>query len=128
MIVADRCQAQYLDARSLLPQTYIVFCLRHLGKDLERYIRRESDVIVGFYDIQKNLHTCNEYLQLLQNFLTDSEARLSRRDIVEWMIENSENCLPINLTLQGVFENWITNRAECFLVCSSSVLVSDDSA
>ena len=114
VIIVDRSPAQYAAIRSVFPNTYIAFCLRHLGKDLQKYFPPESDIIIGFYDIQRNFNRCNEYMELLRKTLQSSSPEPTGHEIIRWMIENEENWLPINLIRHGVFDDWTTNRAEGF--------------
>lgn len=114
VIIVDRSQAQVLAIKEVYPDSYIVYCLRHLGKDLQKYFPKNSDIIIGFYDIQKNVQRCNDYLQLLISKLSQIQEESKGKQILKWMIENEENWMPLKLIQHGVIIEWTTNRCEGF--------------
>ena len=127
VIIFDRCQAQFIAIQQVYPECFIVFCLRHLGKDLEKYFAKDSDVIVGFYDIQRNVHKCEDYIELLKSKLNETQEDNTGIHTIKWMIEYEAHWLPISLIKNGILNDWTTNRVEGFLGCLNKGLDSKDS-
>lgn len=114
VIIMDRCQAQYAAVSEVFPETFVVFCLRHLGKDLEKYFDKNSDIIIGFYDIQKRVERCDDYINMLMELNENMDEKTKGKKIINWMLDYQNNWLPIKLIENGVIFDWTTNRAEGF--------------
>ena len=55
IIIVDRLEAQYSSIVKVFPQTYIVFCLVHIRKDLRLYFNQlDHEILNGFDEIRKN--------------------------------------------------------------------------
>ena len=91
MIVVDRSISQYSAIQSELPETFVCFCLRHLGKDLLKYFNENSDIVKGYYLIQNEIFKADEYL----NYISDLTKKDDYKDIaiLKWMIEYHNNLL-----------------------------------
>ncbi len=110
VIVVDRSISQYSAIQSELPETFVCFCLRHLGKDLLKYFNENSDIVKGYYLIQNEIFKADEYL----NYISDLTKKDDYKDIaiLKWMIEYHNNWVPKNLIINGIVREWTTNRAE----------------
>ena len=102
VVVLDRALPQYNAVKKVFPSATLVFCLRHLGRDLEKYFNINSDIIRGFYDIQINLVRGYSYLQLLETTRNGMSKTQKGHKILTWMLENFDNWLPIRLVEQGI--------------------------
>ena len=109
--VVDRSLSQYTALKNIFPNSHIMFCLRHLGKDLLKYFPSDSDIVKGFYSIQKDIGRCFEYINFLKNIYDSLETG---NELIKWMITYEENWLPIHLIEFGNLYDWTTNRVEGF--------------
>ena len=112
VVVLDRSLAQCNAIKRVFPGALVVFCSRHLGKDLEKYFDRESDIVKGFYDIQKNFERSYEYLELIVQTLNEMPEDMHGKQILKWLADNSNSWLPVRLIEQGILFEWTSNRAE----------------
>lgn len=110
VIIVDRSISQYSAIKCELPETYVGFCLRHLGKDLLKYFDENSDVVHGFYNLQKDIYQADEYLKYINNLI--KEPKYQDCAILKWMVEFQNNWVPKNLITNGVINEWTTNRIE----------------
>ena len=111
VIVIDRCEAQFNALVNVYPETYVVFCLRHLAKNLETHFRADSDIVTGFRAIQKNVLLCDEYMAMVSEIL-NTQDDFPGRDTLQWMMIYADHWLPSRLIQHGVLFDWTTNRAE----------------
>ena len=114
VIVSNRSAAQLAAVREIFPSTHVVFCHRHLGKDLAKYFNKDSDIIKGFYSIQTDVSRCAEYVDFLRTTINSMSDDCQGRQILEWMVEYTDNWLPTQLLQVGVADDWTTNRVEGF--------------
>ena len=110
-IVVDRSLSQFIALKNAFPESFITFCLRHLGKDLVKYFSPEHDIIKGFYHVQKCVEAGYTYIEYLKETYESLETG---NEIIRWMIDYEQNWLPIHLIEHGNLYDWTTNRVEGF--------------
>ena len=112
IIMADRCEAQFGALNKIYPEAHVVFCLRHLGKNLERHFHHDSDVIKGFYAIKKDVRQCDRYMDMITRMIEEDPADFPGKETLKWMVTYADHWVPLRLIQHGVLRDWTTNRDE----------------
>ena len=113
IIVVDRLEAQYNALEEHFPDTYIVFCLVHIKRDLLTYFNSNDGIIIGFEALRKNPLYSFEYLNYLMRRKDELKGHKGYR-CIEILINRYEHWLPLLVIQHGFYFNIDTSRIEGF--------------
>lgn len=115
VIISDRSEAQTNGIENAYPESIHMFCLRHLGKDLLKYFKNDSEIIQTYYNmINYNFLSYDKFINLLNNKISHMENSIPGKNTLKWMINNLSSWLPIIYIENGIINDWTTNRVEGF--------------
>ena len=111
IIVVDRLEAQYEALIQKFPQSFIVFCLVHIRRDLVSHFGSGDPIIAGFDSMKKNPDLSFYFL----NYLISRRKLLGTSNgakCLDLLIKRYEHWLPICLISHGMYLNFESSRIE----------------
>lgn len=112
IIVVDRLEAQFNALQNAFPDSYIMFCLVHIRKDLLSYFASNDEIIRGFENLRKDPMMSFQYLEYLKRrFAQMSDSEKGKR-CIHLLIQQYEHWLPFYLIQRGMYLHFATSRIE----------------
>lgn len=113
IFVVDRSYPQLIALKNVYPNSIIVFCHIHIGRDLEKHFSVEDDIVKYWYMMNKNISVVNEFIELIKYRVSKSQDFPGRKALIE-LLKTQEHWNPLILIQKGCYFNWNTNRVEGF--------------
>ena len=114
IIVVDRLQAQINALEKMFPNSYIVFCLVHIRRDLLLHFNSSDEIITGFDRAKANPSYSYTYLNYLKRRIIQMTRSDEGHRCLLYLVNNYEHWLPICLVQIGMYANWDSSRIEGF--------------
>lgn len=111
IIVVDRLEAQYDAFIKEFPNTFIVFCLVHIRRDLVSHFGSNDPIISGFDNAKQNPASSFQYLNYLMHRRTNLSNSKGKK-CLDLLIERYEHWLPICLIQHGMYLSFSSSRIE----------------
>lgn len=112
IIVIDRLESQYDAIVQIFPNTYIMFCLVHIRRDLLIYFKCDDEIILKFDRAKKFPETSFEYLDYLKFRRSKMKDTDKGKRCLDLLISRNEHWLPIYMIRNGMYLNFDTSRIE----------------
>lgn len=114
IIVVDHLQAQINALEKAFPNSYIVFCLVHIRRDLLLYFSSDDEIIIGFERAKAFPSYSYKYLEYLKRRIIQMDHSDKGHRCILSLVNNYQHWLPICLVQIGMYANWNSSRIEGF--------------
>lgn len=111
--VVDRSYSQYKALKSVYPNSNIIFCNIHIGRDLEKYFGVNDDIVKLWFKMNKNINYTKDFVKLIEKRVNDSQNFNGREALIE-LLNTQVHWNPVYLIQNGCCLIFNSNRVEGF--------------
>lgn len=112
IIVVNRLQAQLDALFEVFPDTYVMFCLVHIRRDLLLYFDSDDMIVKGFDMVKNEPFLSFSYLEYLKTRSENMNPNQDGKKCLDLLIKYHEHWLPILLIIHGMYLNFDSSRIE----------------
>ena len=111
IIVVDRLEAQFDSISKIFPNSFVVFCLVHIRRDLVQHFGADDEIVTRFDSLRRNPFQSYEYLDYLKKRRLQLISFQGLR-CLGLLLARHEHWLPICLIKKGFYLSFDTSRIE----------------